>query len=192
VTGRIIICWKTYRERDKFKQIFIVKDSWQYPKREEKGELLRETTEKGIVNVARYYYYKTVHVGGSEDDVNGNVRKGLNITKASNAFRIISANKIESKILSLNTSKTSIESLQRSRNKSITRKRSSSSFNALLPSSKRICSSLLYKQKKNQIKLNRVRRRVILRDYGKGIYKINSRVAILAALEDHITDKKCK
>jgi Fungal protein kinase len=44
----------------------------------------------------------------------------------------------------------------------------------------------------SQTKLNRVRRRVVLRDYGKDIYKISSRVVIFAALEDHITGKKCK
>jgi hypothetical protein len=63
------------------------------PCREEEGELLREATEKGVVNVARYYHHETVHVGGSEDDVNGNVRKGLDIMKVSNAFRIASVSK---------------------------------------------------------------------------------------------------
>ena len=71
--GRAITCWKAHREGVKSKQILVVKDSWQYPEREEEGELLREATEKGVVNVARYYHHETVHVGGSEDDINGNV-----------------------------------------------------------------------------------------------------------------------
>ncbi|KAK7433957.1 hypothetical protein Landi51_13731 [Colletotrichum acutatum] len=31
----------------------VIKDSWQYPERDEEGDLLREVTDKGIVNVAR-------------------------------------------------------------------------------------------------------------------------------------------
>jgi len=38
----------------------VVKDSWQYPEREEEGELLREATEKDVVNVARYFHHETV------------------------------------------------------------------------------------------------------------------------------------
>jgi hypothetical protein len=112
-----------------------------------KGELLREVTEKGVVNVARYYYYETVQVGGSENDINGNIRKGLDIMKASNTFRIASASKTESKMLPLNTSGISIGSLQKSR--STARKRLSSSFNVPLPFSKRTCSSLPHKQKES-------------------------------------------
>ncbi len=188
VAGRATTCWKAHREGDKSKQILVVKDSWQYPEREEEGELLREATEKGVVNVARYYHHETVHVGGSEDDINGNVRKGLDIMKASNAFQIASASKVEGKMLPPSKSK----SLQRSRSRSITRKRSSSSLNAPLPSSKRTCSSSPHKQGGSQTKLNRVRRRVVLRDYGKGIHKASSRVAMLAALEGHITGEKRK
>jgi hypothetical protein len=33
---------------------------------------------------------------------------------------------------------------------------------------------------------------VVLRDYGKGIYKVSSRVAMLVALEGYITGKKFK
>jgi hypothetical protein len=45
VAGRATTCWKAHREGDKSKQILVVKDSWQYPEREEEGELLREATE---------------------------------------------------------------------------------------------------------------------------------------------------
>ncbi len=62
----------------------IVKDSWQYPEREEEGELLHEATEKQVKNVARYFHYETVRVGGQDDDIRANVRKGLDITKATN------------------------------------------------------------------------------------------------------------
>jgi len=60
VAGRATTCWKAHREGDESKQILVIKDSWQYREREEEGELLREATVKGVVNVARYYH----HVSG--------------------------------------------------------------------------------------------------------------------------------
>ena len=39
--------------------------------------------EKGVVNVARYYYYKTIYIGGKDNNI-FNIRKGLDITKAIN------------------------------------------------------------------------------------------------------------
>ena len=40
--------------------------------------------EKEVVNMARYYHYKTVCIGGKEDNIYNNVCKGLNITRATN------------------------------------------------------------------------------------------------------------
>ena len=40
--------------------------------------------EKKVVNMARYYYYKTVYIGGKEDNIYNNVRKGLDIIRATN------------------------------------------------------------------------------------------------------------
>jgi len=37
-----------------------------------------------VVNMARYYYHKTVYMGGKEDNIYNNVRKGLNIIRATN------------------------------------------------------------------------------------------------------------
>ena len=101
VAGRATTCWKAHREGDESNEILVVKDSLQYPEREEEGELLREAMEKGVINVARHYHHETVYVGGIEDDVNGNIRKDLNIMKASNAFRIASTtrSKLEGKML---------------------------------------------------------------------------------------------
>ncbi len=31
-----------------------IKDSWQYPERDEEGELLRKVMAEGVVNMARY------------------------------------------------------------------------------------------------------------------------------------------
>jgi hypothetical protein len=38
---------------------------------------------KEVVNVARYYYYKTVCIGRQDDNIY-NIRKGLDITRAIN------------------------------------------------------------------------------------------------------------
>ncbi|KAH6883582.1 hypothetical protein B0T10DRAFT_139549 [Thelonectria olida] len=61
-------------------------------------------------------------------------------------------------------------------------KRPSSGTDAALPPSKRSYSVSPTKASV-EVLPNRVHRRVILRDYGKPIYKASSRVALLAALE---------
>ncbi|KAI9784458.1 MAG: hypothetical protein M1839_002114 [Geoglossum umbratile] len=76
VAGRATTCWKAYYDRDESKIIHVIKDSWQYPEPGEEGELLRDASEKKVVNVARYYHHETVRVGGEEDDINDNIRKG--------------------------------------------------------------------------------------------------------------------
>ena len=40
--------------------------------------------EKEVVNMAKYYYHKTVYMGGKEDNIYNNIHKGLNIIKAIN------------------------------------------------------------------------------------------------------------
>jgi hypothetical protein len=86
VAGRATTCWKAHREGDDSGAPLVIKDSRQSPEREE-GELLREATGKGVVNVARYYYHETVRVGGKIDDIRSSVRERLDITKAANYRR---------------------------------------------------------------------------------------------------------
>ncbi|OTB20509.1 hypothetical protein K445DRAFT_7288 [Daldinia sp. EC12] len=81
IVGRATTCWKAYREGNPQTPL-VIKDSWQYTERDEEGELLKEATEKGVVNVARYYHHETVFVGNKPDDIRGNVRGGLAITEA--------------------------------------------------------------------------------------------------------------
>jgi Fungal protein kinase len=57
---------------------------WQYPQRKEEGKLLYKVIKKKVVNMARYYHYKIVYIGGKEDDICNNIRKGLDITRATN------------------------------------------------------------------------------------------------------------
>jgi len=83
---------------------------------EKKKEMLREATEKGVINVARYHHHQTVCVCGNDDDISGNARKGLDVTKASNAFRNASANwKTEGMMLPPSTSGVSLGGTQRKR-----------------------------------------------------------------------------
>jgi hypothetical protein len=88
IIGRGTICWKAYHEGDKSKQL-VVKDSWQYPERGEEGEYLLEATKSKVDHVARYYHHETVRVGGKDDNIVDNVRKGLGIREAENAYKII-------------------------------------------------------------------------------------------------------
>ena len=83
VAGRATVCWRAHRMEDPQTPL-VIKDSWQYTDRDEEGELLREATEKGVANVARYYHHETVRVRGADDDIQQNIRKGLDVTEAAN------------------------------------------------------------------------------------------------------------
>ncbi|KAL8380591.1 hypothetical protein RB595_005050 [Gaeumannomyces hyphopodioides] len=183
--GPVIRLWKFDRlggiTSDKFDinedglQFLVIKDSWQYTEREEEGDLLQEATEKGVVNVARYYHHETVQMHGIDDDIRSNVRRGLAITTATN-YRPERSMPPPSAIASGPS--------RRGRSSSSTagKKRSSSQIGAALPPSKRSCSASPTKASGDALS-NRVHRRVILHDYGKPIYKAGSRSAFLAALE---------
>jgi hypothetical protein len=173
VAGRATTCWKAYKEEDPDTPL-VVKDSWQYPEREEEGKLLREATEKDVVNVARYYHHETVRVGGQDDDICANVRKGLDITRATNY-------KPEKPMSPPST--TGRGASRRDGSSSVPgRKRSLSCTEMSLPPSKRTCLSSPTKR----AVANRVHRRVIVRDYGKPIYKASSQYSLLAAFEQCI------
>jgi Fungal protein kinase len=191
VAGRATTCWKAYRDGDKSKAPLVIKDSWQYPERDEEGEFLREATERGVVNLARHYHHEIVRVGGIDDDVLVNIRKGLDISKATN-YHSQTRKTVSSMISSSTQAPQSSQERGRSTNvpSAIGRKRSSSSINAPLPFSKRPCSSSPTKNVMNPIPLNRVHRRVIVCDFGKHIYQASSRAAMLAALEGCIEGER--
>ncbi|KAL2171516.1 hypothetical protein VTG60DRAFT_2684 [Thermothelomyces hinnuleus] len=175
IVGRATTCWKAHRE-DPYAQ-FVVKDSWQYLERDEEGELLREAASKGVVHVARYYHHEIVRVRNTEDDVCNNVRKGLDITKATNFWQSRSR-------VSPSTSVAGISQISRS--SSIAgAKRSSGQTGAPLPPSKRLHS--ISSNKAGREIQNRVHRRVILYDYGVPIYEARSRATLLSALADCIS-----
>ncbi|KAK3312493.1 hypothetical protein B0H66DRAFT_608756 [Apodospora peruviana] len=177
IAGRATTCWKAHREGHPQTPL-VIKDSWQYPERDEEGELVFEATDQGVVNVARYYYHETVQVHSTNDDVRSNVRGGLDVTTATN-YRPERSMPPPSIIAS------GASRRGRSSSRAARKNRSSSQIGAPLPPSKRSCSASPTKAGGDALS-NRVHRRVILRDYGKPIYKASSRSALLAALEGSI------
>lgn len=167
VSGRATTCWKAYREGDRTKP-FVIKDSWQFPEHEEEGKLLRDATELKVKNIARYYAHKTVRVGDNDDDVHSNIRRGLDVSKASNYKNGHPA------VVS-----------------SIGLKRPASGDGSPLPPSKRACPVLESPTKPGNPPFpNRVHRRVILADYGTPIFAASSPVALLKALKGCIDGHK--
>lgn len=168
IAGRATTCWKVYCEDDPYTPL-VIKDSWQYAERDDEGEWLQEVTDNGVVNVARYYHHETVRVGGTNDDVRSNVRKGLDVTKAANC-------RPERSMLPPSTNTASTPRQGRSSSAGV--KRSSSQTDAPLPSGKRSCSVSPTKTSNDALP-NRVRRRVVLRDYGKPIYCVEGHKSLL-------------
>ncbi|EFY93980.1 Protein kinase-like protein [Metarhizium robertsii ARSEF 23] len=171
VAGRATVCWRAHRMEDPQTPL-VIKDSWQYTDRDEEGELLREATEKGVANVARYYHHETVRVRGANDDIQQNIRKGLDVTEAAN-YR-------PGRAMLQSSANVSISRKGRSTSAGV--KRPSSDADATLPPIKRSRPTSPTKAS-GERPPNRVHRRVILSDYGKPIYKASSRVALLSALE---------
>ncbi|KAI0836075.1 hypothetical protein F5Y06DRAFT_274145 [Hypoxylon sp. FL0890] len=170
ITGRATTCWKAHPEGSPSVTL-VIKDSWQYPEREEEGELLLKVTRKGVSNVARYYHHETVRLpNGNVDDIQRGIRKGLDITKASN---------YRSQQLNLPRD---LGTLSISQDSATGQKRSSSQTGAPLPPGKRSRSESPIKIDPSTLP-SRIHRRVIIRDYGQPIYKASSPVALLGALE---------
>ncbi|OJD13994.1 hypothetical protein AJ78_05607 [Emergomyces pasteurianus Ep9510] len=173
VSGRATTIWKAHLDGNDSEHPLVIKDSWQYPEREEEGELLKEITKEGVKNVTRYYHHETVRVTGSDDDIRNGVRRGLDITKASNYCPNGSRPAL---------SRSGSRATRKGGNSSTSRKRSSTSIDPLMPPSKRQSVSSTRVDPKSEIS-NRVHRRVVVQDYGKPIYKASSRVALLEAFE---------
>jgi hypothetical protein len=171
VAGRATVCWRAHRKEDPQTPL-VIKDSWQYTDRDEEGELLREATEKGVANVARYYHHETVRVRGANDDIQQNIRKCLDVTEAAN-YRPGRATL---------QSSTNVSISRKGRSTSAGIKRPSSDADATLPPIKRSRPTSPIKAS-GERPPNRMHRRVILSDYGKPIYKASSRVALLSAVE---------
>ncbi|XTI92966.1 hypothetical protein V2W45_1498187 [Cenococcum geophilum] len=125
-------CLIAYYKGDTSKIPLVIKDLWQYLECKKEGELLRKAAEKGVINMARYYYHGTIYIGAQDNDI-FNIYKGLDITKAINY-------KPKSLIVPLNVARVT------------NRKRSSSYTNAPLPLNKRLSLAIILTALKGSIK----------------------------------------
>lgn len=82
IAGRATTCWRAHPE-GRLETLGVIKDLWQYPEREEEGEMFSKVTEKGVTHVARYYHHETVQVHGMDDDIRNSIRQGLDVPTAS-------------------------------------------------------------------------------------------------------------
>ncbi|KAG6059778.1 hypothetical protein E4U32_003813 [Claviceps aff. humidiphila group G2b] len=177
IVGRATTCWKAHVKDDP-ETILVVKDSWQEVKRDEEGDMLLFATRRGVVNVARHYHHEIVQIRGMNDDVRACVRRGLVKATPSNSAQSDSESPRRAPSERL-----------RKRGTSTNPSTSGKEEDSGLHPQKRICSSSpTDSARKSRPELptelgNRVHRRVIVRDYGKAIYKASSRQALLACLE---------
>ncbi|KAG6264880.1 hypothetical protein E4U48_006137 [Claviceps purpurea] len=180
IVGRGTTCWKAHDDDDPT-TILVMKDSWQEVKRDHEGEMLLYATRKNVVNVARHYHHETVQIRGMDDDVRQCVRRGLVKATVSTSARSDPQSSGGAPSLGL-----------RKRRMTSTDSDTEETSSELRPR-KKICSSWptnTATEPRTELPTelpNRVHRRVIVRDYGKPIYRASSRLALLACLEGCIT-----
>ncbi|KAK5999082.1 Glucose N-acetyltransferase 1 [Cladobotryum mycophilum] len=172
IVTRGTTCWEAYLEGEPQVRM-VLKDSWQPTERNE-GELLRLATEKKVTNMVRHYYSETVQAGGLVDDVQNNIRKGLNVGhgKRTNRPQKPSPNRVFPARLCM---RDIIQS------RSAGSKRSSSQSGMAESSSKRHRSESPTKQEAT-MPGNRVHQRIIMRDYGDPIYCAESLAVLLESI----------
>ncbi|KAL7895267.1 hypothetical protein HDV64DRAFT_257549, partial [Trichoderma sp. TUCIM 5745] len=176
IVTRGTTCWEARIDGEPHATL-VLKESWQPTERNE-GELLRLATQAGVTNVARHYHDFIVQVGDNPDDIQNNVRKGLDCKQGTKAgqwerppptFSHAAAEALfdSKKIGSAGT------------------KRCSSQIGVTESSNKRRRSDSPIKQGDNKEDVpieNRVRQRVIMRDYGIPIYNAESPSVLLESM----------
>ncbi|KAI0385818.1 hypothetical protein F5Y04DRAFT_291235 [Hypomontagnella monticulosa] len=85
LAGRGTICWKAHPV-GKPEVPLVVKEFWRHPSAVDEAELIRKATEKGVVNVARYYHHEAVLINGRPDEVVNLIRGGLDMMTARDGF----------------------------------------------------------------------------------------------------------
>ncbi|EEH07624.1 conserved hypothetical protein [Histoplasma capsulatum G186AR] len=174
IAGRATTCWRAHRKAGDLQMPLVIKDSWQYSERDEEGELLRQATECGVTNVARYDSHVTVQVDGKDDDIQA-IRKGLSVPTVNNQ---------SNSLQELPKRSASNRGRNDPGNSAIGQKRSSDCMDPVFPPpSKRTQSNSPTKVSAKDKPLNRVHRRVIVQDYGIPIFKSSSKVALLKGIE---------
>lgn len=189
IVGRATTCWKAHRDGDdgETRQIFVIKDSWQYPERNEEGLMLQEATVKGVANMAKYYHHEVVQVGGIDDDIRSNVRKGLDWMVATVSLPVDSEASSPAVSVQVSNSNALITSQRETpagpgTNAGNQRKRALSRIESRLHPRKRR-SPMSTQTSRNDETGNRIHRRLILQSYGKRIHEASSPGALLAGLE---------
>ena len=185
IAGRATTCWRAYCDKDQSKEPLVVKESWQYEERPEEGELIKEATDKGARNIARYYHHETVQVDGKDDDTIENVRRGSMKTFVRTRFRQRPSNESDASASESPGKATA----GRSQGPGLSRKRSSSTAQmAPRASFKRSCSSFESWNSGSPIH-NRVHRRVITRDFGKPLYEASCPAVLITGFIGAIKGK---
>ncbi|KAI5861527.1 hypothetical protein GGS23DRAFT_575496 [Durotheca rogersii] len=173
IVSRGTTCWKAHLEGES--QVVVVKESWQPMERNE-GELLRLATEKGVANVARHFHNWTVQVGGLPDNVQDNVRKGLDVRKGK---RVIRPPNPPSNTQTCPTP--AFQVFPSTQTRLACAKRSSGQTGGF---------NLLGKRRRSEsltgpggmVTMNRVHQRIIMQDYGKPIYLAESLTVLLESM----------
>ncbi|KAL9028237.1 MAG: hypothetical protein Q9196_003371 [Gyalolechia fulgens] len=178
IIGRATTCWRAYRDIDKTKKPLIVKDSWQYKERPEEGLLIKEATNKGVENIARYYHHETVHVDGEIDDTLGSIRRGLMEGCGRTSFRQKASKTPE--VFASESQETAVAG--QIQLPLLLRKRSSSSAQLESQSSNRRPRSSFLTRDPAKPLHNRIHRRIVTRDAGKHISEAKSIGAIINGL----------
>ncbi|KAH6611293.1 hypothetical protein Trco_001313 [Trichoderma cornu-damae] len=181
ITSRGTTCWKAYREDDPQKKPLVIKESWQYMERDEEGLIVKEATEMGVINIARYYHHETVHIGGVQDDIRTSIRKGLDSVAATadaadtmaTAASTMSAITAKAKKRSTSSSASSTSTVAAAAMSSSRRRRRQSRLQSV-------------KSADTETSKNRVHKLLVYKDYGSQIYKASSPKALLEALESCI------
>lgn len=180
IVTRGTTCWEARIEGEPQatpQATLVLKESWQPPERSE-GELLRLATQRGVTNVARHYHDFIVQVGDVPDDIQNNIRKGLDCRQGTKVDQL--------KRPPPTFSQATAEALF-GPNKigSAGTKRGSGQIGVANPSSKRRRSDSPIKKgnaKQDPAIENRVHQRLIMRDYGIPIYNADSPSVLLESM----------
>ncbi|KAF2647234.1 hypothetical protein K491DRAFT_614914 [Lophiostoma macrostomum CBS 122681] len=180
MVGRATTCWIGHLDGKPDHQL-VIKDSWQFTEQPEEGLLLKEATDAGVKNVARYYHHETVLVENGKDDVLMNVRKGLSRSGGRNPFSQLQPSRSDS---GAGSGTSSLPGTSRDEASStiaaLKRERSSGDAHGLMSSPKR--TRLSSPATDNPPPRNRIHRRLFMQDVGKDILSASSPRGILVGL----------
>ncbi|KAL6690661.1 serine/threonine-protein kinase Sgk2 [Trichoderma pleuroticola] len=181
IAGRATTCWKAHLEDDP-QTAFVIKDSWQYPEREDEGEILREVTKQGVINVARYYHHETVRIRDVDDDIRNSVRTGLEITTT--VAPTATADAVTTPDSTATTVMANAMSIS-----DATATADSIAITAVINEAEERPAKRWRSESQASVEKtppNRIHRRIIVQDFGRPIYKASSPTALVAAVENCI------